>query len=215
MIILHYGYSILTGLLLASTIYFLKYNLNEEPGAFMLVMGSYLIVSLLTIPIWIKVAHRVNNNKKMITIGSIVMALMTLLILFVNSLLTLIIVAGLIGLGGGIFFVMQDVINADVIDEAIILDDERREGMYCGIKFFIGRFSGVVVYVSLAVAHLLTGFNPASKNQTPLALLGIRIHMALIPAIGLLVGAIIFWKWYDLTSEKMNEIQTKLKTLKY
>ncbi len=215
MITLHFLYSILTGLLIASGNYILRYNLKEDPSAFLLVMGAYLIVSLITIPIWIKVAQKVNNNKKMITIGSVFMGLMTLLIMFVDSLIILIIVVALIGLGGGIFFVMQDVINADVIDEAVVLDGERREGTYFGIKFFIGRFSNVFVFVTIAVVHIATGFNPLLENQTPLALLGIKVHMSLIPGIALLIGAFIFWKWFDLTAERLDEIQAKIKELKF
>lgn len=215
MITLHFLYSILTGLLIASGNYIIRYNLKEDPSAFLLVMGAYLIVSLITIPIWIKVAQKINHNKKMITIGSVLMALMTLLIMFVNSLIMLIIVVALIGLGGGIFAVMQDVINADVIDEAVILDGERREGTYFGIKFFIGRFSGVFVFITLAVVHIATGFNPYIENQTPLALLGIKVHMALIPGISLLIGAAIFWKWYDLTPERMDQIKAKIIELKF
>ena len=215
MITLHFLYSILTGLLIASGNYIIRYNLKEDPSAFLLVMLAYLVVSLLTIPIWIKVSQKVNNNKKMITIGSVFMGLMTLLIMFVNSLIMLVIVIGLVGLGGGIFFVMQDVVNADVIDENVVLDGERREGTYFGIKFFIGRFSNIFVFITLAVVHIATGFNPAVENQTPLALLGIKVHMSLIPGIALLLGAIIFWKWYDLTTEKLDAIQAKIKELKF
>jgi GPH family glycoside/pentoside/hexuronide:cation symporter len=215
MISLHFAYTILTGLLIASMNYFLKYILNEDPSAFIIVMGAYLIISLITIPIWIKVAHKMNNNKNMIVIGAIVMALMTLLLFIVDSLLMLIIVSALIGLGGGIFFVMQDVINADVLDETVVLDGERREGTYFGIKFFIARFSEVFVFVAIAVVHLSTGFNPTVEIQTPLALFGIKLHMALIPAIALLIGALVFWKYYDLTPDKTTDIQAKIKDLKF
>jgi Na+/melibiose symporter-like transporter len=178
-------------------------------------MLSYLIASLATIPLWIKVAQKINDNKKMITIGSVFMGLMVLLIMFVNSLIMFIIITALVGIGGGIFFVMQDVINADVIDEAVVLDGERREGTYFGIKFFIGRFSNVVVFIVLAVVHIATGFNPATENQTPLALLGIKIHISLIPGIALLIGAFIFWRGYDLTTERLDVIQAKIKELKF
>jgi GPH family glycoside/pentoside/hexuronide:cation symporter len=214
MIILHFLYSILTGLLIASGNYMIRYNLNEDPSAFLLVMIAYLVVSLITIPIWIKVSQKVDNNKLMITIGSLVMGTMTLLIMFVNSLIMLVIVVGLIGFGGGIFFVMQDVINADVIDEAVVLDSERREGTYFGIKFFIGRFSGVFVFVAIAVVHIATGFNPAVENQTQLALLGIKIHMSLIPGLALLIGAFLFWKYYDLTPERNIKIRNRIRQLK-
>jgi len=214
MITLHFAYSILTGLLIASGNYFIRYNLSEDPSAFLLVMMVYLIVSIITIPIWIRVAQKVNDNKKMITIGSIFMAVMTLLIMFVNSLIIFTVVIALVALGGGIFFVMQDVINSDVIDEMVILDGERREGTYFGIKFFIGRFSNVFVFIAIAVIHVVTGFNPLVEDQTPSALLGIKVHMALIPAIALLLGAVIFWKWYDLTPEKLDEIRAKMNELK-
>jgi GPH family glycoside/pentoside/hexuronide:cation symporter len=215
MITLHFLYSILTGLLIASGNYIIRYNLKEDPSAFLFVMLSYLIASLATIPLWIKVAQKINDNKKMITIGSVFMGLMVLLIMFVNSLIMFIIITALVGIGGGIFFVMQDVINADVIDEAVVLDGERREGTYFGIKFFIGRFSNVVVFIVLAVVHIATGFNPATENQTPLALLGIKIHISLIPGIALLIGAFIFWRGYDLTTERLDVIQAKIKELKF
>ncbi|MBD3339935.1 MAG: MFS transporter [Candidatus Lokiarchaeota archaeon] len=211
---LHFAYSILTGLLIGSMNYLLKYNLREDPSAFILVMGAYLVVSLLTIPIWIKVAHRINDNKKMIVIGGLSMGLATLPLLLVNSLLFLIIMGALIGLTGGIYFVMQDAIFADALDETVVLDEERREGTYFGIKFFIGRFSGVFVFVSIALVHILTGFNPSISSQTPLALFGIRVHLALIPGIALIIGSLLFWKFYDITPKKSEEIQNRLNILK-
>jgi GPH family glycoside/pentoside/hexuronide:cation symporter len=210
---LQFFYYILTGLLLASMNYFIKYNLQEDPEAFIVVMGGYLVISLITIPIWVKIAQKVNNNKKMITIGAFLMALMTLPIIFVNSLIFLIITAAMIGFAGGIFFVMQDAVFADVIDETVILDRDRREGTYFGIKIFLSRLSGIVVALSIAIVHIATGFNPRATEQTPLALIGIRIHIGVIPVISLLIGGIIFWKFYDLTPERSREIHAKIQEL--
>ncbi|TFG13903.1 MAG: MFS transporter [Promethearchaeota archaeon] len=212
-VVLQFFYYILTGLLLASMNYFLKYNLKEDPEAFIVVMGSYLLVSLITIPIWVKISHKVNNNKKMITNGAFLMAIMTIPLIFVNSLLFLIITAAMIGFAGGIFFVMQDAVFADVVDEAVILDTDRREGTYFGIKIFLSRLSSIFVVLSIAIVHIMTGFNPSATDQTPLALIGIRIHIGVIPVISLLIGAFIFWKWYDLTPEKTVQIQAKIKEL--
>jgi len=39
---------------------------------------------------------------------------------------------------------------------------------------------------------------------------GIQIHLGLIPAIFIFIGAFIFWKWYDLTPEKIDATQVKL-----
>ncbi|MHA1803191.1 MAG: MFS transporter, partial [Promethearchaeota archaeon] len=119
-------------------------------------------------------------------------------------------IGAFIGLGGGIYFVMQDAIFADVLDENVVLDGERREGTYFGVKFFLGRFAGVFQSFVLAFIHVTTGFNPEVEEQTPLALLGIRMHLALIPAVALLLGAIIFYKWYDLTPDKIKSIRAEL-----
>jgi GPH family glycoside/pentoside/hexuronide:cation symporter len=211
---LQFFYYILTGLLLASMNYFLKYNLKAEPEAFIVVMGSYLIMSLITIPIWVKMAQRINNNKKMITAGAFLMAFVTIPLIFLDSLIQLIITAAMIGFAGGIFFVMQDAVFADVVDEAVILDGgERREGTYFGLKIFLSRLSSIFVAMSIAIVHILTGFNPSAIEQTPLALIGIRIHIGLIPVISLLIGAFIFWKFYNITPERSNEIKAKIKEL--
>ena len=138
---------------------------------------------------------------------------MTLPIIFVNSLIFLIITAATIGFAGGIFFVMQDAVFADVVDETVILDGDRREGTYFGIKIFLSRLSGIVVALSIALVHIATGFNPRATEQTPLALIGIRIHIGVIPVISLLIGGFIFWKFYDLTPERSKEIHVKIKEL--
>jgi len=39
--------------------------------------------------------------------------------------------------------------------------------------------------------------------------------MSLIPGIALLIGAIIFWKWYDLSPEKTEQIKAKIIQLKF
>ncbi len=60
----------------------------------------------------------------------------------------------------------------------------------------------------------MTGYNPDPQaKQTPLAIWGIRIHMALIPFLLGLIGFIILMKWYDLEKEKTIVIKQKLKQL--
>jgi Na+/melibiose symporter-like transporter len=102
---------------------------------------------------------------------------------------------------------------ADVVDEAVVLDGDRREGTYFGIKIFLSRLSSIFVALSIAIVHIMTGFNARATEQTPLALIGIRIHLAVIPVISLLIGSIIFWKFYDITPERSKEISAKIKEL--
>jgi Na+/melibiose symporter-like transporter len=70
--------------------------------------------------------------------------------------------------------------------------------------------------MSFAIIHSLTGFveGAGPEAQPELALVGIRLHLALVPMIAILMGAFIFWKWYDLRPEKVDENQLKIKELK-
>jgi len=63
--------------------------------------------------------------------------------------------------------------------------------------------------------HIITAYNVApSAIQTPTAILGIRIHMGLIPTILAIIGFLIVLKWYDIEGKKKEDIILKLKELK-
>jgi Na+/melibiose symporter-like transporter len=61
------------------------------------------------------------------------------------------------------------------------------------------------------IVHIVTGFNPVpGATQTPLAILGIRLHMAILPALFFAVVVLIFWKFWPLTTERVQEVKEKL-----
>jgi len=110
----------------------------------------------------------------------------------------------------------------DVLDDIAVRSGKREAAIYYGYQAFFIRLSGSFQALLFALVHILTGF-PAgvtsytelvAESATPdLALLGIRAHAALIPAIIVLVTIFIFWKWYDLTPEMVAANKEKLKEL--
>ena len=53
-----------------------------------------------------------------------------------------------------------------------------------------------------------------ARSPTPeLALFGIRIHAAIVPAILILVTILIFWKFYELTPDRVAANKSKLQEL--
>jgi len=82
--------------------------------------------------------------------------------------------------------------------------------MYNGVRIFFSRAAGVIQVVTIALVHELTGFNQGAETQTPLALIGIRLHMGLIPAIIMAIGLLIFWKFYDITPEKAEQFKQRI-----
>lgn len=56
--------------------------------------------------------------------------------------------------------------------------------------------------IILTVVHEFTGFIEASDTQPLSAIIGIKLHIGFIPASFMLVGVLIFWKFYNITPEK-------------
>ena len=114
----------------------------------------------------------------------------------------------------GAYTVSLGPVAADVYDECTITDGKHQEGMYEGIRTFFFRFALIFQAVIFTVVHLLTSYNPDPQAiQTPLAILGIRIHMGLIPALLNLTAFFILVKWYDLEGEKKLAVKKKLREL--
>jgi len=60
----------------------------------------------------------------------------------------------------------------------------------------------------------MTDYNPdPHATQTPLAILGVRIHSGLIPAIFLIIGGLSFLLIYDLKGDKRLKMKEQLKKI--
>jgi len=101
---------------------------------------------------------------------------------------------------------------SDVIDESVVITGRREEGVYSGFSQFFARIGIIAQTLTFAIVHTLTGFIEGGlpSEQPASALVGIQIHLGLIPAIFIFIGALILWKWYDLTPEKIQANQAKL-----
>jgi len=119
-----------------------------------------------------------------------------------------------LGFCGGASIFIRYPIFSDIIDEATILDGKRREGAYQGVLTFFDRFGILLQPVIFTIIHIITEFDPLAAIQTPLAQEGIIAAMIWVPALVVLLAAIIFWKAFDLTPEKTALNKAKLKELK-
>jgi GPH family glycoside/pentoside/hexuronide:cation symporter len=200
-------------LLLGSIAYLNRYIIQGDEFNESLIMLGYIFTGLLSIPLWSKVAKK-HGNKRVFVIGGLIISLLTLPFLFVSTLIGAIITASILGIGLIGFWLMQTPILADVIDEAIVEQETKFEGFYMGVRTFFGRISIIIQALTFALIHFFTGFDPQAASLTDLAIIGLRIQMALIPMILMLIGVLAFWKIYDLSDERKKGIQAKLRTLK-
>jgi GPH family glycoside/pentoside/hexuronide:cation symporter len=197
----------------ASVPYVVRFILQMDASAITYLSGGFLIGGILSIPFWIKLAHKLDDNRKVILISGIFLTIALVPFIFLNDFTLLIIAMVILGVGLGGFWVMLMPVFADVIDESVIELGKREEGVYNGILLFFERLAILIQAITFVVVHILTGFKEGASTQSAEAIWGIHIHFGLIPMILMLLGMIIFWKWYDLTPEKVKANQIKVKDL--
>ncbi len=201
-------YRTLVNSMTASVPYVWDNLLGLDENASIPIFAGFLIGALVSTPIWVKLAHKTNNNKKVMVICGILMGIFTIPLIFLEEFLAIIIAMVVWGLSIGGYWAMIAPVLADVVDESIVRLKERQEGVYAGFQQFFGRLGIFFQAISFTLAHAFTGF--AADPYSASAKFGVHIHLAIVPMICILIGTFVFWKWYDLTPEKVGENQKKI-----
>ncbi|TFG29662.1 MAG: MFS transporter [Promethearchaeota archaeon] len=207
-------YQALVQTMMASFFYFTKYNLEAEVGMVAIISAMLLIGGLISVPFWLIYTNKTKDHRKTFLISAFLMACFASAMTFIYGLTGTLIIVFLFGIALGGFWVMISPVFSDVIDESVSISGKRRESTYGGIRNFFLNLARVIQAMTLAIVHELTGFVEGSNTQTPLALIGIRLHLGLIPGIFIAIGLIVFWKNYDITPGKAVQIKEKLIALK-
>ncbi len=211
--ILYMLYQSLTQSMTGSIPYFVQYILEMPKSVVTIVMAGFLVGALLSIPFWIKILNKINNNRSMILIASVLLASFTMPLLFASDLISIIIIMIIWGTGLGLFWAMIGPVFADCIDEVVVQTQKRQEGVYMGFRAFFGRMAYTIQALNFWIVHHLTGWIDGSTVQTAEAIFGIRIHMVVVPVILILFGALIFWKFNDLYPRKVQDLKKQLNVL--
>jgi Na+/melibiose symporter-like transporter len=169
-----------------------------------------MIGAFVSVPLWLKLGRKY-GNRKMFIYGSLVSAIMFIPLTLVSELTITLITLFFIGFFYGSCWTLLYPGFSDVIDELVVKSGKRREGAYTGIRTFVGRMSFVLQAAIFAIVHTITGYQAGAETQTPLALWGIRIIMAVSPMVFLFIGFLLMAFFYDLTPEKVNEHKNILK----
>lgn len=214
-LIMYLMYQALTNLMTSSLWYNTKYNLQTEADAVTIISILLMVGGLIGVPIWLKYREKTENNKRTMLLAGFLMAIAAgLVTIFATSFTGILVLITIFGIGLGGFWVMLAPVFSDVVDESVTITGKRREGMYGGFRFFMGNIAKVLQAFTLAFVHEITGFVETADVQTPLAKSGIALHIGLLPAIYMIIGLLIFWKFYDITPEKAENIKEKLMQLK-
>ncbi|UCC19031.1 MAG: MFS transporter [Promethearchaeota archaeon] len=187
------------------------YVLNRPAGASTLIFAAFMLGAIASTPLWTKLAHKVNNNKKVILFAGILLGALAAPLLFLEDYWGIIITMLFWGVGLGGFWFMIFPVMSDVIDESVARTGKREEGVYAGFSQFFARLGIVSQALTFGIVHTLTGFDVDPTSS--LARWGIHIHLSLIPMIFIFVGVLVFWRFYKLTPEKIKANKEKLKEM--
>jgi len=206
-------YQTLTVTMQASLPYEINYVLGEPASVQTLISAGFLIGALISSPLWIKYAHKVNDNRRVIIYAGIVLIVFTIPLTFIRNYIVLFIEMVLWGLGFGGFWAILAPVLADVIDESIVITHKREEGIYMGFQSFFGRAAIILQALTFAIVHTLTGFQQGAATQSAEANIGISLHFGLIPALFMVVSVLLLWRGYKLTPDVVKANQQKIKEL--
>jgi Na+/melibiose symporter-like transporter len=194
----------------ASIPFFTEFVLTQDVET--LLSAGFLVGALISSPLWAYIAQKTDNNKKVMLINSFLLTIFTVPFVFLNSVWVALIVMIFWGFGLGGFWTMLAPTFGDVINESVVNNQQRQEGVFNGFLQFFGRIAILVQALSFATVHTLTGFVEGGTlgEQPPSAIWGVHVHFALLPAIFMLLATLIFWRFYDLTPDKVRLNQEKV-----
>ncbi len=214
-VVLYFFYQAAVVSMTGSVHYIGKYVLTE--GSTTIIFVALLIGALLGLPLWIRIARRIESNQKTMMITATLMAVFALPIglPMVETATMISIFIFFFGIAFGGYWMIMTPALADVIDEIVIDSGHRNDGIFMGFRAFFGRLAFAVQALSFWAIHLITNFDPKLNAETmpDLAKLGIHIHMAIVPAILLVIGVIVFRKINTLTPEIVKQNKEKLKEM--
>lgn len=214
-------------LVVSNMLYITTFVLRVGGDMFLIIMALNLIGTLISIPIWLKYIRKINNNKKAIVVAGFMTVAATLPLTFFTGLIDIMIFGFVLGLvQGGLNSYIYTIVGPSVVEDVIVKMGKNQKMVIFGISAFIVRLVASIDEFIIAVVHDTTGFIAgndtyqkmfdavtAAGGDMDLVLIGIRLIQGVIPALILLVGVLILWKFFPITQEKLISNKAKMEEL--
>lgn len=172
----------------------------------------YLAFSLLTIPLWVRIAKKIGHSNTY-SIGLLFLGISFLLNLFISNAFEFYITNVLNGIASAMFLIMLSPVLADCYDEITVKTKKHHEATLIGIRNVFLRFSLTIQSLIVAIIHMLTVYNPNNLTHGKEALIGLRLIQGFFPAVICILAALIFYKWFDLKGKKKRDLMQRLQEM--
>ena len=200
-------FMIAMGLISMNSVNFVDDVLQADQAIRTIESSLMLLSSLLTIPIWFRVAKKIDHST-LFSLGLFIFGFVVLCNFFIVNILQLFIIGFLRGIAIAMFLIMLSPLFADVYDEIAVKTQKHHQATLLGIRNFFIKISVTIQSFIVAIIHIITHYDPV--NPSGEGLFGLRLIQGILPFIFCIIGALIFYKWYDLKGKKKQEIMQKL-----
>jgi len=210
---LYVAYTSAMGLVMGSLPFFVQ-DILQMPKIGEIILIFYVIAVIAAAPLWYKLSFKL-GIKKVALIGACLLGSMGLPMLFVpigpSGLPVTVVILVIAGFVDGAIISMNMPLYSSVIDEASLNSGKRQEGIYQGTFLFISRIG--IAYQSLVywIVQTFTGYQSGSTD--PAELMGLKLQIGVFPLFIVVIGVILFWKFYKISPEQIKTNALKLKEL--
>jgi len=200
-------------LLQNAMVYYFEYMYRYKEG-FQIALMILLSFALLCIPLWIWVS-RWMGKRKVYNMGMLIFATTVLVFFFFGHRLGVLWAYILMipaGIGFSVQYAMPFAILPDVVKWDLSEHGKRREGTYYGLWTFASKIGQSLAFLVSGWVLALFGYIPLASQQSPFALLGIRLLAGVLPAILFLLGVMIH-RHYPIDPERYRQIEGKIRSM--
>ena len=212
-----------TELMMGNTIFLTIYVVRASPDEVTMLFAIMILGAFVSIPFWLWALKKMQNNKKLATIGGFSVSAAMVPITFFQTMLDLLIILFILGFClGSLWAFIYTIIGANVQDDYAVKTGKNQKAILVGTSAFLGRLAAALDELIIATVHTLTGFKPGYDTYEGLAgavadielvIWGIRLLSGVIPAIIMFIGTFVFWKYYPLTQDVVLKNKESLEKL--
>jgi len=220
-------YGIQIAVVVVNMLYLTTFVLQIGADMYIVILAIYLFGTLISYPLWLRYLRKINNNKKAFVIAGLTQCAALIPLTFFVGLEDLFIWSLVLGLAsGGLNAFTSTILFPSVVDDFVVRIGKNQKGVLIGIAALLGRLVATIDETIIAWVHNITGFIEGNETYAEmlvdvtaaggdinLVLLGIRLLMGIIPAVVLLLGILVFWKWFPLTQDVVVNNKIKLEEL--
>jgi len=193
--------------------------MGQKETMFQLLALTVQVTALAMIPAWSWLSVRV--GKRWVYFYAMPLWLIAqagLLFLQPGQTVLMFVLGFIAGFGISVCYLIPNAMLPDTIEYDEVETGQRREGIFYGVFVFLQKMglalATFVLGQVLAIAgYIESGPGAVAPTQPESALLAIRLAIGPLPAVAIVIGIFLVWK-FPITKEKHNEIRRQLRKMR-